>query len=65
MVARLNSIFQLLQTSLISPSHEEYEVLIERLKDRVEDNNGETIYEIGTGGKFCYCCTDDMYVILP
>ena len=41
----------LLQLALISPTHEEYDLLIERLKERIEEGQGETIYEIGTGGK--------------
>ena len=37
--------------SLISPNHEEYEYICDLIKDRIEEGQGETIYEIGTGGK--------------
>jgi hypothetical protein len=35
---------------LISPNHEEYEYMCDIIKDRIEEGQGETIYEIGTGG---------------
>nr|KAG5704176.1 hypothetical protein BaRGS_009706 [Batillaria attramentaria] len=35
--------------ALVSPSSEEYELLLETIKLRVEDAQGETIYEIGIG----------------
>ena len=35
--------------SLISPNHEEYEYMCDIIKDRIEEGQGETIYEIGTG----------------
>ncbi|XP_026469311.1 GTP-binding protein 1 [Ctenocephalides felis] len=34
---------------LVSPSEEQYELLLQRLKDRIEDGRGETIYDIGIG----------------
>ena len=39
------------QGALISPTHEEYDVLLERLSERISEAQGETIYVIGTGGK--------------
>uniref|UniRef100_A0A6M2DWM5 GTP-binding protein 1 n=1 Tax=Xenopsylla cheopis TaxID=163159 RepID=A0A6M2DWM5_XENCH len=34
---------------LVSPSEEQYELLLQRLKERVDDGRGETIYDIGIG----------------
>lgn len=39
------------QTALVSPTNDEYEFLLETIKERVEEGQGETIYEVGTGGK--------------
>lgn len=40
----------------MSPSEEQYELLLQRLKDRIEDGRGETIYDIGIGeGLFVKC----------
>ena len=39
------------QTALVSPTNDEYEFILETIKERVEEGQGETIYEIGTGGK--------------
>lgn len=39
--------------ALVSPNSEEYEFLVETIKTRVEDSQGETIYEIGVGGIPC------------
>ena len=38
------------QTALVSPSNEEYEILLDQLRERISENQGETIYIIGTGG---------------
>lgn len=38
-----------MKTALVSPSSEEYEYLLETIKERVEEGQGETIYEVGTG----------------
>ena len=35
----------------MSPNTEEYEMLLDDLKDRVMEHQGETIYVVGTGGK--------------
>ncbi|XP_052788264.1 GTP-binding protein 1-like [Mya arenaria] len=35
--------------ALVSPTNEEYEYILETLKERVEEGQGETIYELGTG----------------
>lgn len=34
---------------LISPTEEQYELLLKKLAKRIEDNRGETIYDIGIG----------------
>lgn len=38
-----------LKTALVSPSSEEFEVLLETIQERIIEGQGETIYEIGTG----------------
>lgn len=40
-----------LQTALIGPNNDEFEILIETVQERTIEGQGETIYEIGTGGK--------------
>lgn len=40
------------QTALVSPTNDEYEFIVESIKERVEEGQGETIYEVGTGGEF-------------
>jgi GTPase len=42
-------IFVLFQSCLVSPTEEQYELLLKRLKERVESGRGETIYDIGVG----------------
>ena len=39
------------QTALVSPTNDEYEYILETIKETVEEGQGETIYEIGTGGE--------------
>ena len=39
-----------MQHILVSPNNEEYEMLLDDLKDRVMEHQGETIYVVGTGG---------------
>ncbi|KAK3090341.1 hypothetical protein FSP39_011042 [Pinctada imbricata] len=34
---------------LVSPSSEEYEIILETIKERIDEGQGETIYEVGTG----------------
>ena len=34
---------------LVSPTEEQFELLLRRMKDRIADSRGETIYEIGIG----------------
>ena len=48
----LNSRYFSLQHVLVSPNTEEYEMLLDDLKDRVMEHQGETIYVVGTGGKY-------------
>ena len=50
--------------SLLSPSDEQFDVLLQKLMERLEEGQGETIYEIGVGGElekkssylFIICC---------
>lgn len=51
------------QTALVSPTSEQFDLLLRQLRERLDDGRGETIYEIGIGlGKdiflyariFCY-----------
>lgn len=37
------------KTILISPTEEQFELLKKRLQERIDDNRGETIYDIGIG----------------
>jgi len=39
-----------IQHALVSPTNDEYEYLLETIRERVEEGQGETIYELGTGG---------------
>jgi 2-polyprenyl-3-methyl-5-hydroxy-6-metoxy-1,4-benzoquinol methylase len=39
----------LLQTALISPNEKQFDLLQQRLKERLEDGRGETIFDIGIG----------------
>ncbi len=41
----------MLQMALVSPTAAEFDVLLGRLRERVEESQGETIYIIGTGGR--------------
>lgn len=45
------------QTALVSPTNDEYEFIVESIKERVEEGQGETIYEVGTGGEFRVLCS--------
>ncbi|XP_060063349.1 GTP-binding protein 1-like [Ylistrum balloti] len=38
-----------LKTVLVSPSSEEFDILMETIQERIIEGQGETIYEIGTG----------------
>lgn len=37
------------KTILVSPNDEEYDMLLRQLQQRIQDGNGETLYEIGVG----------------
>lgn len=37
----------LFQNVLVSPSEDQYELLLRRLKERIQDGGSETIFEIG------------------
>lgn len=41
--------FSSVKSALVSPNAEQFELLIKDLMDRIEEGNGETIYEIGSG----------------
>lgn len=34
---------------LISPNNEEYDIIVDMIKERLDEGQGETIYEVGTG----------------
>lgn len=34
---------------LVSPTEEQYDMLQEKIKERIEDGRGETIFDIGIG----------------
>ncbi|XP_022315810.1 GTP-binding protein 1-like [Crassostrea virginica] len=34
---------------LVSPNNEEYDIIVDMIKERLDEGQGETIYEIGTG----------------
>ena len=42
----------------MSPTNDEYEFLLETIKETVEEGQGETIYELGVGGEFDRNCED-------
>ena len=49
----------------MSPSNDEYDLLLERLRERMMSTNRETIYEIGTGGETYYTSEhDSLHFIL-
>ncbi|XP_064641825.1 GTP-binding protein 1-like [Lineus longissimus] len=37
------------KTAFVSPTTEEYDILLEQLRERVKEGQGETIYELGVG----------------
>ena len=37
--------------ALISPDDEQFDFLLHKLKERLDEGHGETIYEVGVGGK--------------
>ena len=43
-------ILMFLQLALVSPSNEEFEMLLEEIRTRIMETQGETIYELGVGG---------------
>lgn len=48
--------FLFLQTALISPNEKQFDLLQRRLKERLEDGRGETIFDVGVGeGKANLC----------
>ena len=46
----MSNMYVCFQTALVSPSHDEFDMLLDRMKERIM-LNGETIYEVGTGGR--------------
>ena len=40
----------LMQLAMISPDDEQFDLLLHKLKERLDEGHGETIYEIGVGG---------------
>jgi hypothetical protein len=39
----------LLQTALVSPNEKQFDLLQQRLGDRLQDGRGETIFDVGVG----------------
>lgn len=37
--------------ALISPTDEQFDILLHKLKERLDEGHGETIYEVGVGGE--------------
>lgn len=37
--------------ALISPDDEQFDFLLHKLKERLDEGHGETIYEVGVGGE--------------
>jgi len=37
--------------AFISPDDEQFDFLLRKLKERLDEGHGETIYEVGVGGK--------------
>ena len=37
------------QTALVSPNEKQFDLLQRRLKERLEDGRGETIFDVGVG----------------
>ena len=44
-------IFGFIQIALISPTDEQFDILLHKLKERLDEGHGETIYEVGVGGE--------------
>ena len=44
-------IFGFIQMALISPTDEQFDILLHKLKERLDEGHGETIYEVGVGGE--------------
>ena len=43
--------FVFVQVALISPTDEQFDLLLRKLKERLDEGHGETIYEVGVGGE--------------
>lgn len=41
------------QTRLVCPSDHVYDLLLEQLRERLDAGNGEVIFTVGQGGKYC------------
>ena len=41
------------QTALVSPNEKQFDLLQRRLKERLEDGRGETIFDVGVGEGMC------------
>ena len=41
----------LFQLALVSPDDDQFDVLHQKLMERLEEGQGETIYELGVGGE--------------
>lgn len=44
--------------ALISPTDEQFDILLHKLKERLDEGHGETIYEVGIGGERNKKCSE-------
>ena len=53
--------------ALISPDDDQFDILLHKLKERMDEGHGETIYEIGVGGEEPLCpnvvCESLTYIL--
>ncbi len=40
-----------LQLQMVAPTAEEFDILAQHMRERLDKGQGETIYELGIGGK--------------
>lgn len=52
------------QTALVSPTSEQFDLLLRQLRERLDDGRGETIYEIGIGlGKHIFIDAFSVFTV--
>ena len=53
--------------ALIGPTDEQFDILLHKLKERLDEGHGETIYEVGIGGernKKCSKIIGSLYILI-